>query len=213
MRGTERPTYYGANTLGAQAGYEIDLWGRVHNAVRAGSAEAQASAADLETVRLMLHAELADDYVALRGLDEEAKLLADTVATYDQAYQLTHNLFEGKIASLIDVTRAETQLHDAEAQVSDITRPPAPCWKHAIATPDRQIARGVDHRPGDRAHRRSERTARPALHPAAAAARHRLGRAACGGGQCAYRHRQGRVLPPTFPWARRRAIRPLISTW
>jgi NodT family efflux transporter outer membrane factor (OMF) lipoprotein len=133
MRGTERPTYYGANALGASANYEIDLWGRVHNAVRAGKAQEQASAADLEAVRLMLHAELADDYAALRGLDEEAKLLADTVTAYTEAHRLTNNLFLGKIASRIDVTRAETQLHDAQAQVSDINARRA-LLEHSIAT-------------------------------------------------------------------------------
>ena len=132
LRGGGEPTYYGANTLDGTASYEVDLWGRVRDAVAAARAQTEAGAADLESVRLMLHAELATNYVGLRGLDEQAKLLADTVSTYNEAYDLTKALFEGKIASPIDVTRARTQLHDAKAQLSDIAGRRA-LLEHAIA--------------------------------------------------------------------------------
>jgi NodT family efflux transporter outer membrane factor (OMF) lipoprotein len=133
LRGRDQPNQYMDNGIDTQATYEIDFWDKIANAVKAGKLSASATAADLETLRLSLHAELASDYFTLRGLDALAALLARTVESYRQAAQLTQNRFAGKIASGIDVSRAEAQLDDAEAQASDIAARRA-LSVHAIAT-------------------------------------------------------------------------------
>ena len=120
LRSATQPIYYGDNLIGAQTAYEVDIWGRVRDIVKAANATAEASADALADARLELHAELARDYVNLRGFDDQAKLLADTITIYRSALKLTQERLNAQIASPVDVDRAQTQLSSAEAQASEL---------------------------------------------------------------------------------------------
>jgi len=113
--------------------YEVDLWGRVRRTVSASRAETQATAADLQTANLSLHAELALDYFELRSTDMQKQLLDDTVTAYTNALQLTQNRFEGGAAPKSDVAQAQTQLDGTRVQDTDVTVARAQ-FEHAIAT-------------------------------------------------------------------------------
>ena len=124
---------YGDQAVGLMANYEVDVWGRVRNTVKAGEASAQAAAADLESIHLSLRAELANNYLALRMLDGQSKLLSDEIQAYDKALELTQNRFRGGISSELDVSRAKVELDTAKAKLSDISASRA-LYEHAIAT-------------------------------------------------------------------------------
>lgn len=112
--------------------YEVDLWGRVRRTVNAAREEAQASAADLETARLSLHAELAYDYFELRAADAQKNLLDDTAEAYTRALHLTSTRFEKGASPKSDVALAETQLHDVQVADTDVGVQRAQ-YEHAIA--------------------------------------------------------------------------------
>jgi len=108
---------YGNYVVGASLSYELDLFGRVRNSVRASEAKSQAALFDTAAVRLGLQARLADVYFDLRGLDARIALLRETVEAYERAYELTDVRHRGGIASGIDVSQAQTQLSSARAEL------------------------------------------------------------------------------------------------
>jgi NodT family efflux transporter outer membrane factor (OMF) lipoprotein len=133
LRSANQPNQFAVNTLDVQMSYELDLWGRLRNTVAAQQALAKASAANLATVRLSMHAELANDYMALRGLDAQAHLFAQTVGVYTKALAITEARHAGLIASGLDVQQAQNQLEAEQASASEISAKRA-LFEHAIAS-------------------------------------------------------------------------------
>jgi NodT family efflux transporter outer membrane factor (OMF) lipoprotein len=112
--------------------YEIDLWGAARRGLESGVAQAQAAAADLETMRLSMHAELAVDYFELRGVDAQKATLDRTVDAEEKALQLTINRHDQGIASGVDVAQAQTELDTTRVQATDLGISRAQL-QHAIA--------------------------------------------------------------------------------
>jgi NodT family efflux transporter outer membrane factor (OMF) lipoprotein len=114
------------------ASWTPDLWGRVRNTVRANIAAAQASAADLQNVRLTAQAEVAVDYFEIRAQDAQKQLLDETVKAYEDSVTLARELAQAGIYSDEDLVQAETQLETTQAQDTDLGILRAQ-YEHAIA--------------------------------------------------------------------------------
>ena len=132
LRGATSPAWYNSFTADGEIDYELDLWGRVRNAVESARDQAIAAAADLASVQLSLQAQLADDYVSLRGLDQQLDLLKQSTDAFTKALQLTETLHQGGIVSGLDVSRAQAQLSSVKSQWSQTLADRA-TMEHAIA--------------------------------------------------------------------------------
>ena len=179
--------------LSLDLSYEVDLWGRVRRTVAAARQEAQATAADLETARLSLQAELVVDYIELRAADAQQQLLEETVKAFTVFLRLTTDRFRRR--GRPEVRRRpgpDTARYHPGAV--DRHRRAAGAIRARDRDPDRQAAGGVQPAapasgpPAARHSRRSTLTA------SRAAPGHRGRRAPGGGSQRADRHRARRVL-------------------
>jgi NodT family efflux transporter outer membrane factor (OMF) lipoprotein len=120
-------------SLGVNASWEPDLFDKVGHAVDAATARAQASEADLASVQLSMHAELAIDYFDLHDSDAEIMLLQKTVKAFQDALDLVQHRFDAGAASDFDVAQAQTQLETTQSQLIDLNVARAQ-FEHAIAT-------------------------------------------------------------------------------
>ena len=120
-------------STGLSASWEPDLFGRIKDATVNAKDNAQASAADLEGVRLSMTSDLAIDYFDLRSLDTQKKLLDDTVTAYAAALNLLQQQLADGAIDASAVAQAETQLESTRTQDTDIDVQRAQL-QHAIAT-------------------------------------------------------------------------------
>ena len=123
-------TNYG---LPATVAWEADVWGHIRRTVEVNRANAQASVADLEAVRLLAHAALAQNYFQLRALDSQKQLYDETIAAYEKSLKLTQNQYSVGVAAKADVVQAQAQLKSVQAQSIDLDVARAQL-EHAIAS-------------------------------------------------------------------------------
>ncbi|MCB5186867.1 efflux transporter outer membrane subunit [Methylobacillus caricis] len=111
-----RTTYNAA----LNASWEVDIWGRLRRTLEANTANADASLATLAAMRLSMQSELVQNYLQLRVMDQQKRLLTETVDTYKRVMQMTESQHKRGIVSGADVAAAQTQLKSAEADLVDL---------------------------------------------------------------------------------------------
>jgi len=130
--GPAAPATDSAFALPFSISYEADLFGRVRRNMEAANASLQATAADLENVRLVLTAELAADYFTLRELDAEYQVVQESVGYQRKALELVEHRHDGGIASGLDVAQQAAVLDSSRTQLA-LVKQQRDRYEHAVA--------------------------------------------------------------------------------
>jgi multidrug efflux system outer membrane protein len=117
---------------GADLSYEIDLFGRLSQASDAAGLDVRSREGLLQSARLLVQAEVAQIYLALRALDVERALVRGTVGAYRGTLELTERRFRAGDVAELDVARARTEVAATESEALALDRRRAEL-EHALA--------------------------------------------------------------------------------
>ena len=107
---------------GVDLSYEVDLFGRLSHASQAAVLDAQGREALLQSARLLVQAQVAQAYLALRALDAERELVRNTVGAYRATLALTERRWRAGDVAELDVARASTEVSATESEALALDR-------------------------------------------------------------------------------------------
>jgi NodT family efflux transporter outer membrane factor (OMF) lipoprotein len=128
-------------SAGLDVGWELDFWGRFSRAIESADAAWFASQANYEDVLVLLHAQMAQSYYALRTAEGRLRIARDNARLQKRSYEITERLFKSGESDELDFQQAKTQylgtlssIPELESQISStrnalailIGRPPGP---------------------------------------------------------------------------------------
>ena len=130
------------NNYGAtlNAGWEIDLWGRIRRATEASRAELLAQEDNRRTVILSLVSAVANTYVTLRQFDRQLEVSEETLATRAEALRLFELKFKGGVISELELAQVKVEYEQAAAAIPPI--------EQQIALTENALSVLLGHNPG-----------------------------------------------------------------
>lgn len=146
-------------SVGADASWEIDLFGRIARGIEAALADYDASVEDIRDVLVSLSAAVALNYVDARTLQERLVVTRENIRAQEGSLQLTRDRFEAGLTSALDVAQAEANLYDTQSRI--------PALERALAAAFNRIAILLAEAPGALTAELAAGGAIPAPHAAA----------------------------------------------
>lgn len=111
---------YWQAALGVQAGWEIDIWGKIRRGIESADGAYLASVADYDDVLVTLTGDVASAYVQLRTLEARRRIAHENVARQREALRIAENRFRGGVVTKRDVYQAENVLGATEATIPEL---------------------------------------------------------------------------------------------
>ena len=105
---------------GFDASWELDFWGRVRRTVEAADAGCAASTEELHAAQLSVTAEIARNYLELRGVQDQLRISESDVAAAQSLLELTEFRAAGGLVTQLDVVSQRARLADSRARIPQL---------------------------------------------------------------------------------------------
>ena len=134
------PRFYDANSVGFDATWELDAWGKFRRGIESSDASLYSSVMNYDDALVTLVADVATTYVNLRGLDERIAIAQENVRTQQQAVDIANVRFKAGGTTELDVQQAKGQLADTQSQIPALQIPAPPGRESTLRSPGRPAA-------------------------------------------------------------------------
>jgi NodT family efflux transporter outer membrane factor (OMF) lipoprotein len=103
--------------VGASVSWELDFWGKFRRAIESADANLLASISAYDNTLVLLVAQVANTYVAIRTAEEQLRVARDNVALQQRGLRIVEARFRGGDVGELDVLQATTQLLGTQASI------------------------------------------------------------------------------------------------
>ncbi len=108
------------DSMGLQAAWELDFWGKFRRGIEAADAELLFTVADYDAVLVTLISDVATNYILIRSLEERLVFARDNAALQAETLKLTDIRFRAGAVSELDVSTARSTLANTQALIPDL---------------------------------------------------------------------------------------------
>lgn len=111
---------FATDSLGLEAAWELDFWGKFRRGIEASEAEVLLSVADYDAVMVSLVGDVAANYIIIRSLEERLVFARTNVQLQEETLALTDTRFRSGAVSELDVSTAKGTLSNTRALIPDL---------------------------------------------------------------------------------------------